>query len=101
MAAEIHIDDEPILRATVKDQDGTVVNIAAATGMQIIIKKPSAVSVARTAILTTDGLDGKMEYQTVANELDETGEWQRQGKVVLAGKPFSSDLFLFPVEANL
>ena len=101
MAAEIHVSDEPILRATIKDQDGAVVDVSAATTMEIKLKKPSGTTSTKTAVHTTDGIDGRIEYQVVAGEFDEIGEWQRQGRVVLGAKPYSSDIERFPVERNL
>lgn len=101
MSAEIHVNDEPILRATVKDQDGAVVNVSAASVKQIILKKPGAASAAKTATFTTDGSDGKIEYQVTTAELDTVGEWERQAYVVLATRPYRSDISRFPVKANL
>jgi len=101
MSAEIHVNDEPILRATIKDQDGVVVDVSAASVLQIKLKKPGAVSVTRTATLTGAGTDGQIQYQVIASELDTPGEWERQARVVLAAKPYSSDISRFPVRENL
>ena len=101
MPAEIHVDDEPILRATVKDQDGAVVDVSGATTLEIKLKKPSGTTNTRSAVLTTDGTDGRIQYQVAAGEFDEIGEWQRQARVVVATRPYSSDIERFPVERNL
>lgn len=100
-ANEIHKSDAgTTLRVTIED-DGTAVNIATATSKTIKLKKPGGTVLSKTAILSTDGTDGKMQYTTVAGDLDETGEWQIQGYAVIGSWTGHSDIGTFRVYDNL
>lgn len=86
------------LRCTVKDRINgtlTVVPVDAATAAgekQILLKSPAAGSgwVAYEAIFTTDGLDGRIERDTEAGDIDVGGTWWMRAKVVLGAKTFYS-----------
>ena len=100
-ANEVHLGDiGTVFVVTVKD-DTTVVNISAATTKQIIFMAPDGGKLTKTASLTTDGTDGKMQWTTIANDLDEPGTWKIQGKVVLAAGTWYTDISTFVVEGNL
>ena len=58
-------------------------------------------NVVKTAVLTNTGVDGKMQYTTVADDLDIEGKWKIQGKVVLPTGTWRSDISSFKVYANL
>lgn len=83
--------------------DGTaVVDISAASTMQIIFKDPSSSVTVHTASHTTDGTDGKMEYQTSASSiLASTGDWSWQGRVVLPTGDWKTSILTFTVNDNL
>lgn len=86
---------------TVKDQDDAVVDISGASTKQIIFREPDDTAVVKTAAFTTDGTDGKMQYTTVADDLDQVGEWQHQGKVVIGSGTWKTDIEKFKVYSNL
>lgn len=100
--AHAHIGDvDTAFEATIVDQDGAVVPIPTATTREIIFRKPDKSTITRTAVLVTDGLDGKMQYLTVADDLDEPGLWHWQGKVVIGAGTWHSDEDHFTVLRNL
>jgi len=98
---EIHLGDiGTIFEIELKDCL-TVLNISAATVKQIIFQKPTGVSVTKTAIFSTDGVDGKIRYVTVSGDLDVVGTWKIQAKVVLPTGTWSSNIDKFKVYSNL
>lgn len=103
MAAEIHVGDAgTAFRVTVKDEDGVVVDISAATTKQIWLRKPDGTTVLeKSASLYTDGTDGVMQYSTVTTDLDTAGNWKLQGYVVIGSSVIHTDIHTFKVWANL
>lgn len=88
-------------RATIKD-GLQVIPIGAATTLELFFKGPTGAASVRTAVLTTDGTDGKMEYITSSGtDLDEPGEWRWQAHVVLPSGEWRSEVRTFTVEDNL
>jgi hypothetical protein len=74
-----------IFRKTIKDQDGVVVNISTATTKELIFTKPDGTQLTKTAVYTTDGTDGKIQYVAVAGDLDLEGKWGYHGHVIIPG----------------
>jgi len=104
MASEIHVNDVGTrFLVTLKD-DGALVDVspAQATGV-FIFKKPDDTTFNRSASTLSDGsaLSGVMYYDTVADDLDEAGMWKLQGKMVLIGGTFYTDIQTFQVNCNL
>ena len=100
-ANEIHLNDiGTIFEITVQD-DGAVVDISGATTKEIIFKKSRGDVVTKAAVFSSDGTDGRMKYVTVANDLDERGQWELQAHVVLASGDWRSDVDVFTVHPNL
>jgi len=100
-ANEVHLSDiGTVFVVTVKD-DATVVDISAATTKQIIFLAPDGGKLTKSASFTTDGKDGKMQWTTIAADLDEPGTWKVQGKVVLTAGTWYTDISTFEVEGNL
>jgi hypothetical protein len=100
-ANEIHLNDIGTqFLLTVKD-GSSAVNISSATTKQIIIKKPSGTKVTANTAFSTDGTDGKMYYNAVDGDLDESGSYKLQGKVVISDGTFYTDITSFKVHRNL
>jgi hypothetical protein len=101
-ADEVHIGDVgTIFQLTVKDQDNDVVDISVASTLNIIFRKPNGTNVTKTAVLTGDGTDGKMQYTTVADDLDDDGLWKLQGFVDFGTTEWYTDVIRFTVYRNL
>ena len=75
-ADEIHqYDIGTRFEITLKDEGNSpeIVDVSTASVTEIIFKKPDGNTVTKTAGFTTDGTDGKIEYTTLANDLDTVG----------------------------
>lgn len=102
--AEIHhLDIGTVFEITLLDTDQAIFDLTSASTMEIRFKKPdpTAATVVKTAVWTTDGTDGKMQYVTVANDLDMVGDWHLQGYVVTAQWTGFSSIGQFEVQPNL
>ena len=76
-----------IFELTVRDESGTVVNLATATVLQIRFRTPSGILLTKTAVLTGNGTDGKMQYTSLLNDISEEGVWYIQGWVEFSSTP--------------
>ncbi len=79
----------------------TVLDVSSATTKELTFKSPSGVSATKSAVLFTDGSDGKIKYTTVDGDLDEVGTWRIQAKIGIGGGVFRSDVGSFKVYENL
>lgn len=101
MASEIHVNDVGTrFLITVKD-DGEIVNISGVPSISLIFKKPDDSIIYRSGLLFTNGVDGKVYYDTVAGDLDEAGYYKLQGRVVLTSGTFYTDIHTFQVHCNI
>jgi hypothetical protein len=102
MAAELHVGDIGTqFIFTLKDQDDAVVNISAATTLQVLFRKPSCTLLTRDATLYTDGTDGKFIYTTVSGDFDEAGSYKIQGYVVISSNEWHTNYFTEKVHRNI
>lgn len=102
MACEIHkLDIGTVLRLTMLDCDEVILPINDATVKEIILKKPDKTVITRTASFTTNGIDGKIEYITVLDDLDIKGTWNIQGRIVTPSGEWKSSIAKFKVIDNL
>ncbi len=83
------------------DPAGEVINISAATNMKIKIRMPDGTTKDFTAVLFTNGSDGKMLYTTLAGDLGQVGTYQIQGKLSIGGGLKSSFVGAFDVLNNI
>tara|TARA_R110000744_G_scaffold189520_1_gene308629 strand:- start:875 stop:1186 length:312 start_codon:yes stop_codon:yes gene_type:complete len=98
---EIHVNDiGTTFQLTFKD-DGSVVDISAASTVTIILQGSDDQSLSKTGVLVGDGTDGKAKYITVSGDLDMPGTWKLQGKLVFASTTYYSDVHTFMVHKNL
>lgn len=102
MSAQIHVDDVgTVFKATIKDEDGAIVNVSTASTKEMVFHKPDGTPVVKTAVFATDGTDGVIKYVTVTDDTDQDGDWQVQGYVVIGTAIFHSDIHVFKVFPNL
>lgn len=78
-----------------------VVNISSASALTIIIEKPDSTLVSASATLFTDGSDGMMIYRTSGSDLDQAGNYNVQGYVVITGFSGYTTPVHFTVYPNL
>ena len=101
MSDQIHKDDIGTrLVVTVLD-DGSVVDISTASSIEIILRKPNNTVLTNTAVLYTDGTDGKMMYTSIDGDFDIVGNYKIQGKVEIDGGTFYTSLGSFKVYCNI
>ncbi len=97
---DVHLNDiGNIFVLTFKD-NGVVVDVSSAAGTKnIIFVAPDGTRDTQGASFTTNGTDGKIQYVTQAGVMDQVGEWQIQGYVVITAGSFYSEVKRFCVEA--
>lgn len=100
--AQIRVGDEgTIFEATVKDEAGNPVNISAQTNLEMLFRDPDGVDVVKSAVFSTDGLDGKLRYVAEAGFINKEGTWERQVKLTLPTGIWFSEITTYTVYRNL
>ena len=87
---------------TVKRADGNVESdLGSATTLEIVFVPPSSGEPkTKTAVLVTDGADGKMEYISEADFFDETGTWHYHGHIVIGSGDWLTNVNTLDVMPN-
>lgn len=104
---EIHVGDiGTVFELTIKDEENDIVDISSQSSMEIVFQKPNHTIVTKNAELVNTGTDGKVQYVTVAGDLDIAGvspkpHWALQAVVVLPAGIWNSDIRKFDVHPNL
>src|SRR5687767_13585106 len=99
---EVHLNDfGTIFQFEIKDEDDAVVDVSTATTREIVFKKLTGDILSKTASLVNAGTDGLVKYVIASGDIDTVGQWRVQGRVILSGKQFSSDIHTFKVFENL
>jgi len=105
MPLEVHLNDiGTIFEITLVDQAGAAIDVSSATVTKNIIFRKSddaQTVITKIASFTTDGTDGKIEYQAITGDLDTLGVWHIQGYVVLSSGEWKSAIGEFRVHENL
>ena len=101
-ANEIHVGDiGTSFQVTLYDSTN-IVDISGATTKTLYFLKPDGTTkLTKTASFLTDGTDGILEYLTISGDLDVSGTWKIQAKVVLPSGEWSSDIGKFKVYDNI
>ena len=99
---EIHVGDVGTnFIVTVYNQDSELVNLATATGLTIRFRKPSGDSFDKTAVLYTNGSDGKLVYTIEEDDIDMSGRWAYQAIVEFTAGTWHTNVTDFIVYANI
>jgi hypothetical protein len=99
---EIHVGDVGTILRVIVEDDGAVINVSGTDSRTIYLKKPDGTKLTKTAVFTTDGSDGKIQYVTISGDLDTEGWWKIQGLVHWAsGNQWYTDWQPFEVHDNL
>ena len=101
-----HVNDiGTIFRVTVYDATSTggsaIANISAASTKQMIFSRSDGTTFTKTAVFTTDGSDGDIEYVSVDGDLNMAGTWHLQAYVVTPAGNWRTDVGHFRVYDNL
>ena len=100
-SGEVHKNDIGTLFLVTIYDGAAVVDISGATTKQILFRKPTATILTKTASFTTDGTDGQIDYTTISGDLDTTGTWEIQAKVITSAGTWFSDKGSFEVYPNV
>lgn len=77
------------------------IDLSDAISLLIYIKKPNGTLLEKQAALLTNGLDGKIYYITQQGDLDISGIYKIQGKILADGAMYYTDIVNFSVFCNL
>ena len=84
------------------DDQGSSIDISAATTREFMAKRPSVdIPFTMAASFITDGTDGKLRHVVVVNEINVIGTWQIQSHVIMPGVELFSEILFFEVKANV
>lgn len=99
---EIHYGDiGTAIRVTLYDCE-VLVDLTGATTTEFIFKKPDFSTTTVTAsFYLGDPALGVLEYLTIADDLDQVGQWELQAHIALPTGEWWSDTEKFRVYANL
>jgi len=101
MADEIHMNDIGTIFQLEVQEDGVAVDISAAISIAMYLRPPTLVTKTVVGVFVTDGTDGLIKYTTIANDLDEVGPWDIQGKVELPAWHGYTSSVPFTVNPNI
>ena len=101
-AGEVRVGDiGTLFRATITD-GSTAVDVSLFTSSVFWFKPPRSTSFMKTAVFTSGGTDGLVEYtSTGADVLDEPGSWKLQWRGISPTVNLRSDIYEFTVHKNL
>lgn len=85
----------------VTDYDEEIIDVSSATAKVVLFKKPSGRVASRTLDFLTDGIDGRLKYTTVANDLDECGVWMIQVSITMPSSSWRTEVGSFRVNPNI
>ena len=96
-------DSGTLIELTITDAAGAVIDISSATLKEFIIQRPDGTNLTpnKSTAFVTDGTDGKIEYTTLAADLDVTGTWKVQAHLTLADGDWKTTVATFTVGALL
>ena len=102
MASAIHVGDVGTpFQFPCLDEKGGVLNVSAATTIRITFVRPDKSRFVVTPVFVTNGVDGLLQYSTVAGDLTLPGVYTTQVYVSWGTSPaWNSDIGTFKVQPN-
>lgn len=102
MSSEIHLNDiGTVFELSIKDSDGSAVDITTATSLKVIFLKPDGTLDPKTVAAYGAGTNGVIRYTTIADDLDQIGKYKLQAQVAVATGTWKSNIQSFKVLDNL
>ena len=103
---QAHVNDiGTIFRVTVYDTTSaggtTVADISGATTKKFTFKRPDGTTFEKTAVFTSDGTDGNIQYLSVDGDLNVAGTLNLQAYVATGAGTWSTSVGTFKVHENL
>lgn len=87
-----------VIERTLVTPKGVVIPLGGASGLKLWLKYPDETITYLTAVLSTDGSDGKIRRVSQAGDLSQAGTYQAMFYYELGGSKLHSDRFEFRVE---
>ena len=96
MSAPVTIGSTPLFQLTFQEEDENgalvAVDLSAATVLRAHFRRPDGTTFSQDLTLSGTGTDGKAEYQSDSEDLDQAGPWQIEGWAEWAdGKRFGTE----------
>jgi len=98
---EIHVGDIGTDVQITLNSECSDADIANASVIEMYMKKPDGTTITRSCQFVTDGTDGKIRYYIAEGDLDQSGTWKIQARVVTPAGEWWSSIAKFKVYANL
>lgn len=89
------------LQITIKDQDGTVVDLSSCTAKQIKFVKGDGSTATEDLTFLTDGTDGRVYYTFDSDDINISGVWKYQAIITYATGVWHSNIGRITVKPNL
>jgi hypothetical protein len=99
--ADVHVGDIGTLFGLTVMEGRHALDVSAATDKRLIFRKPDGVCVAKEASFSSDGEDGRLQYVSESDFVDQAGEWSVQAVVTLETGLWHSEAVTFSVVENL
>lgn len=100
--SQIRVNDKNVRITIVVQEDCTAVDISSATAYEIVFYKPDGTTSTVDASLLTDGTDGSIYYNSLADTFDQCGLWKIQAIIYYgSSSTFHSKIETFRVYSNL
>lgn len=90
-----------VLQVTVVDQDEQPIDVSAATSLQFWLRAPDGSPRPVPAAFASNGLDGKIQYVTSAEDLPEAGRWSLQAQLTFQTQVLLTRWASFRAKANI
>ena len=101
IATTIHKDDIGTVFTITFVENGTAVDISGATTKTFDFEDPDATVVTQAGTFGSDGTNGILKYTTVSGDINKSGRWRIQGKIIMPSGTFKSSIEDFIVVSNL
>ena len=99
--ADIHNGDWGTVLTVTLIEAGAAVDISSTTTRQFIITRPDKTILTVTAVFVTNGTDGQLTYTTVAGDINQSGLYSLEAKVIYSTGQYYSYTYSFNVLPNL
>lgn len=96
---EVRLNDIGVtFKITMKDQDDVAIPIQTATVKKFYFRKPDGTEISVNASFFTDGSDGILVYQTIADQINQIGVWSLEPYVEITAGHFTGSTVKFLVK---
>jgi hypothetical protein len=89
------------LLTIVDETTGAPINLSTATGLKVKFEYPDGTTADKTGTLYSGGVDGKLYYTSIANDLNQSGQYFIQGEATIGGATKNSEKGRFYVNTNI